>query len=102
MTIPEPGFYYHYKHDPEGPYTAYAYEVIGVSRHTEDQTYAVLYRPLYKNTFLDVNYSARPLDMFMETVSKDGKEMPRFLKITDSTLVARLMMVRDSMYPSTS
>ena len=34
--VPEPGFYYHYKHNPNGPVNDYAYEVVGVGFHTED------------------------------------------------------------------
>ena len=33
---PEPGFYYHYKHDPDGPLNNYAYYIYGVGHHTED------------------------------------------------------------------
>lgn len=34
--VPEVGFYYHYKHDPTGSVNNYAYEVVGVGFHTED------------------------------------------------------------------
>ena len=33
---PEPGYYYHYKHDPNGPLNNYAYYIYGVGHHTED------------------------------------------------------------------
>jgi 8-oxo-dGTP pyrophosphatase MutT (NUDIX family) len=36
QRVLEMGFYYHYKHDPEGPVNNYAYEVISVGFHTED------------------------------------------------------------------
>ena len=50
--LPDLGFYYHYKHDPTGSVDNYAYEVIGVGYHTEDDCrpidqYMVQYRPLY-------------------------------------------------------
>jgi hypothetical protein len=32
---PEPGYYYHYKHDPNGPLNNYAYYIYGVGHHTE-------------------------------------------------------------------
>jgi hypothetical protein len=52
MNIPEPGFYYHYKHDKNGSINNYAYEVVGVGHHTEEQdTYFVNYRPLYDTAF---------------------------------------------------
>ncbi len=52
--VPENGFYYHYKHDPDGPMNNYAYEVIGVGHHTEDYAtvedmHMVVYRPLYED-----------------------------------------------------
>jgi hypothetical protein len=52
-NIPEPGFYYHYKHDPNGSVNNYAYEVLGIGHHTEDSCrpedeYLVVYRPLYE------------------------------------------------------
>ena len=33
---PEPGYYYHFKHDPAGPLNNYAYFIYGVGHHTED------------------------------------------------------------------
>ena len=34
--LPEPGYYYHFKHDPAGPLNNYAYYIDGVGHHTED------------------------------------------------------------------
>ena len=34
--LPEPGYYYHFKHDPDGPLNNYAYSIYGVGHHTED------------------------------------------------------------------
>ena len=28
--LPEPGYYYHFKHDPDGPLNNYAYYIYGV------------------------------------------------------------------------
>jgi hypothetical protein len=60
------GRYRHYK--------GYEYEVIGVAKHSEDETELVVYRPLYGERSLWV----RPLDMFIETVQVDGETKPRF------------------------
>jgi hypothetical protein len=62
----EIGRYRHYKGNE--------YEVIGVAKHSEDETELVVYRPLYGDKGLWV----RPLQMFMETVQVDGKTKPRF------------------------
>jgi hypothetical protein len=97
--MPEPGFYYHYKHDPAGPFNNYSYEVIGTALHTEDRTKLVAYRPLYENTYLaELDFSVRPLDMFMGTVEKDGKAVPRFEMIKDPAVIAELTDIRDRMY----
>lgn len=87
-TIPPRGFYYHYKHDPNGPVDNYAYEVMGVGCHTEDDC-----RPEDANLVV-----YRPLGMFMEDVTKDGKTFPRFRKIEDSAVIAELEGVKKRMY----
>jgi hypothetical protein len=66
MTEPIPGRYRHYKGNE--------YEVIGVARHSETDERVVVYRPLYNDTGLWV----RPLAMFVEMVTVDGKAVPRF------------------------
>jgi hypothetical protein len=82
--FPEKGFYVHYKHDPAGAPLNYTYEVIGIGRNTEEDTFTVLYKPLYESTWMKpADYQSRPLEMFMGTVEKDGKTMPRFRKIPD-------------------
>ncbi|WP_158965912.1 DUF1653 domain-containing protein [Paraglaciecola sp. L3A3] len=60
------GKYRHYKGNE--------YEVIGVARHSEDESELVVYRPLYGERDLWV----RPLDMFVETVEIGGVIKPRF------------------------
>ncbi|MDM3872320.1 DUF1653 domain-containing protein [Porticoccus sp. W117] len=62
----QPGRYRHYKGND--------YEVIGVARHSETEEPLVVYRPCYGNRDLWV----RPLAMFTETVTVDGKPIPRF------------------------
>ena len=65
----EPGIYRHYKGNN--------YEVIGLAKHSEDESELVVYRPLYGEGKLWV----RPLEMFVENISVDGKIQPRFAKI---------------------
>ena len=60
------GRYRHYKGNE--------YEVIGVAKHSEDETELVIYRPLYGERGLWV----RPLAMFIETVQVSGLSVPRF------------------------
>lgn len=102
--MPEKGFYYHYKHDPNGPINNDAYEIVNFGMHTElhddPNGELVIYRPLYeafvfkKGKWFDV----RPLPMFMEEVTKDGKTFPRFQKITDPAVIAELTEIKNKMY----
>ena len=104
-NAPLPGFYYHYKHDPaKGDYD-FAYELLGTGIYTEDdrkdedRLFAV-YRPLYPSYAYTHGqlFDVRPLRMFMEPVIIDGKQMPRFTRIVDGSLLDRLMKRRDEMY----
>lgn len=101
---PEKGFYYHYKHDPMGEVNNYAYEVLNIAHHTEiddwDKNPFVIYRPLYESSVYKrgKHWDARPLGMFMEAIEKNGKIMPRFTKITDPQIRAKLSEIRDRMY----
>ena len=100
MNFPQKGFYTHYKHDPRGVPYDHMYEVIGIGRNTEENTYTVLYRPLYQNDWLlPADYQSRPLGMFMDNVEKAGVKVPRFKKISDPELIARLGIVLREMYP---
>ena len=63
------GKYRHYKGND--------YEVVGVATHSETREPMVVYRPLYGEMGLWV----RPLAMFMEDVTVDGKIVPRFAKL---------------------
>jgi hypothetical protein len=65
---------------PTGKYRHYKgneYEVIGVATHSETREPMVVYRPLYGEMGLWV----RPLAMFTEDVTVDGKTVPRFAKL---------------------
>ena len=105
-TIPEKGFYYHYKHDPNGTVNNYAYEIIGVGCHTEDDcrpedANPMIYRPLYEEAFVYKNgklFNLRPLEMFMGDVKKDGITIPRFKQIIDPIIIAELKNIRERMY----
>ena len=99
MKILENGFYYHYKHNPNGAINNYSYEVISVGTHTETQEKFVIYRPLYQTeTRGGANYWLRPLQMFIEDVTKDGKTFPRFQRITNQDLISKLTKIKDAMY----
>lgn len=105
--MPERGFYYHYKHDPEASFNNYTYEVMGVGHHSEsdcrpEDQHLVVYRPLYKDAFVYRNgkmFDVRPLGMFMESVTKDGVEKSRFTKIEDTDVIEKLKELREEMYP---
>jgi len=54
----------------------YLYEIIGTSRHTEDKEELMIYKPLYEAECThDVDFAARPLDMFMSEV--DHEKYPK-------------------------
>ena len=67
----KPGRYKHYK----GKY----YEVIGVANHSETLEKLVVYKALYKTgDFAEGSLWVRPLKMFLEKITINDKEMPRF------------------------
>lgn len=66
MTTPVPGIYRHYKGN--------LYEVLGTALHSESEEHVVVYRALYG----DYGLWVRPLEMFTESVTKDGRSQPRF------------------------
>ncbi len=66
MSEIKPGRYRHYKGND--------YQVIGTATHSETEETLVVYYPLYGDRALWV----RPLNMFIETVEKDGEVIPRF------------------------
>lgn len=104
--VPEKGFYYHYKHTPDGPVNNYAYEVIGVGCHTEDDcrpedANLMVYRPLYEASVYTAGklFDIRPLEMWMGNVEYKGKTVPRFSKITDSKITTQLEKIKKELYP---
>ncbi len=71
-----PGKYRHYKGGD--------YEVIGTARHSETDEQLVIYRCCYDNDSLWV----RPLAIFLETVTVNGRETPRFERLAQSSPLA--------------
>ena len=69
MTDAVAGRYRHYKGN--------LYQVIGVARHSETEEELVVYQALYGERGLWV----RPRAMFFETVTVDGKAVPRFERL---------------------
>lgn len=65
----ELGIYRHYKGKD--------YEVIGVARHSEDESELVVYRTLYG----DFSLWVRPIEMFNETIEIDGQLVERFQRL---------------------
>jgi hypothetical protein len=63
-----PGVYQHYKGEK--------YFVLGVSKNTETGEICVVYRPLYETDWPQLVH--RNAQMFMENVTVDGRQMPRF------------------------
>lgn len=68
----KPGRYRHYKGNE--------YLVLEVARHSETMEELVVYRALYGERGLWV----RPRKMFQESVTIEGKPVPRFKWIADS------------------
>ena len=54
-------------------------EVVGIAHHSETLEELIVYKALYEcKTFGKDSLWIRPKKMFLETVNKDGKEIPRF------------------------
>ena len=67
----KPGIYKHFKGN--------LYEVLEISRHSETLEEFVTYRALYESKEYGKNVLwVRPKQMFLETVTRNGKKQPRF------------------------
>lgn len=69
-----PGIYEHYKGNK--------YEVIGLARHSETEEELVVYRALYGDHGLWV----RPYQMFVERVTIEGEQVPRFSYLNQKSI----------------
>lgn len=64
-------------------YKGKKYKILGVGRHSETLGMCVIYQALYDSSeFGDHAIWIRPLEMFLETVTIQGKQMPRFRLIS--------------------
>lgn len=76
MTEIKPGKYRHYK--------GKLYEVIGIGNHSETLEQLVIYKSLYDSEkFEKGTLWARSAEMFLETIEKNGKQIPRFEYVGD-------------------
>ncbi|MBR5278372.1 MAG: DUF1653 domain-containing protein [Clostridia bacterium] len=62
---PKKGYYRHFKGN--------IYQVLYIAKHSESLCDLVIYKSVKEDKIW-----ARPLDMWFETVERDGKIMPRF------------------------
>jgi hypothetical protein len=105
-NLPEPGYYYHFKHDPNGPVNNYAYYIYGVGHHTEEDcraedAFMQVYRPLYEESYAYRNgglFDLRPLHMFYEPADRNGQKVPRFTRILDPEVIAQLQAIKSRLY----
>jgi len=105
-NIPEKGFYYHYKHNPSLSINNYAYELIGVGMHSEDDcrledSNMAIYLPIYESRAFRAGkfFDLRPLEMWEESVkNKENKSVKRFTKITDPVIIEKLKEIKGEMY----
>ncbi len=96
ISLPEKGLYYHYKRTADAGVAEYAYELLGVGKHTETDELEVVYRPLYVSEHLPkgVPFFIRPLAMWEEQVLQDGVLCARFQKITGPEIIPQIVKTR--------
>lgn len=59
-------------------YKGQEYLLVDTAIHTETRNMLAIYKPLYE---CEYKLFARPLAMFLESVTIDGEEQPRFMHI---------------------
>lgn len=96
MNTPEPGFYYHYKHEDSKGFNHYAYEVVAIGLHSEYESLMVVYYPLYETGIAPATCFVHPLELFIDEVEHQGKTVPHFIKITDPEIIAKLGEIKNS------
>ena len=69
------GTYRHYK--------GKLYQVMGTAKHSESEEDLVVYAPL-DQVEGQAQLWVRPLGMFIETVTIDGRDMPRFAFVSEA------------------
>lgn len=73
--VSEGALYEHYK--------GQKYKILGTGRHSETLEMQVIYQALYDSPqFGDRAVWVRPLEMFLGNVTIDGKDQPRFRRIS--------------------
>lgn len=99
------GFYYHYKHDPNGEWNKGLYEILNVGHHTEidglDESAMVAYRPLHPDAPVykaGKHWDFKPFDVFMEKTVKDGQTVDRYTLITDAELIEKCKNIAEELY----
>ena len=73
MTELRPGRWRHFKGGE--------YELLFTARHSETEELMVVYRALYG----EGGYWVRPAAMWLETVERDGRRLPRFTYVGETT-----------------
>ncbi len=71
MSTITPGKYQHFKGN--------FYRVLHVAKHSETEESFVVYQPLYGEQDIWI----RPLNMFAEVITRDGKQLQRFTRVDD-------------------
>ena len=103
----EPGFYRHVKHDPSLGICHHTYEFLNIAHHTEvdglDESALVIYQPLYDWAPVykkGKHWDARPQVMFLSDREDEQSHqmVKRFTRISDPTLIAELVKIRNTMY----
>ena len=87
----------HFKRETmENPGHRYLYQITDIAKHTERDEYLVIYKALYSDENMGVNYGtyARPVEMFMSEVDKEKypniKQQYRFELFKDEEIIKEL------------
>lgn len=93
MQKPQIGeFYYHFKHNPDDVYD-HAYMIDGFGFDAEKDCEVLFYKPLYEVDILKgsgMKVFVRSIENFTEMVTREGNTFPRFSRVTDPEIIAKL------------